>query len=400
MPPTLPIIDRRIADLRATHEQIAQNLLELDADVTRQLLDASSSLTGTTAERWTLAQLRLSSLWQAQLALGDLLEQVASERGTRPSPPKATLGRLDDLLTGSSVAVERPGGQRSLTEGAVPTDRLTVDTVIARMSADYDLVVAVVAEIAAVWTLIVPRLAALEAKVAELEAAADVSATARPHELARARFALAEAEEVAHRDPLALSDDTLSDISAMVDRAAAAIRDDTVTRQELVGDLASATADLEQCRRWLDQAGAVPSEAAAKVRPPEARLVELNQAQTELAQLEGDLAEVRGLAQTSPGWAWTRLADLADLAADLADRASRLATAGGGDLAARDELRGRLDAYRAKAHAVGRGEDLDLDRLYGKAVDILYSAPCDLDLAGALVVAYQGSISAQPKEAR
>ena len=60
---------------------------------------------------------------------------------------------------------------------------------------------------------------------------------------------------------------------------------------------------------------------------------------------------------------------------------------------ARDELRGRLDAYRAKAQAVGRGEDLELDRLYVDARDVLYSAPCDLVEAGALVTAYQRSIS-------
>ena len=37
-------VDRRIADLRAIHERIAQNLVELDADVTRQMLDSSTTL--------------------------------------------------------------------------------------------------------------------------------------------------------------------------------------------------------------------------------------------------------------------------------------------------------------------------------------------------------------------
>ena len=65
-------------------------------------------------------------------------------------------------------------------------------------------------------------------------------------------------------------------------------------------------------------------------------------------------------------------------------------------VAARDELRGRLDAYRAKAQAVGQGEDLELHRLYVEARGVLFSAPCDLVEAGALVTAYQRSIVAPP----
>ena len=65
-------------------------------------------------------------------------------------------------------------------------------------------------------------------------------------------------------------------------------------------------------------------------------------------------------------------------------------------VAARDELRGRLDAYRAKAQAVGQGEDIELHQLYVEARDVLFSAPCDLVEAGALVTAYQRSILTQP----
>ena len=55
----LDTVDRRIAELRSTVERIGQNLLELDADVTRQMLDASASLAGQTADRWHDAQQRL-----------------------------------------------------------------------------------------------------------------------------------------------------------------------------------------------------------------------------------------------------------------------------------------------------------------------------------------------------
>ena len=127
----------------------------------------------------------------------------------------------------------------------------------------------------------------------------------------------------------------------MVDRAAAAIRDDRAL------PVRSSRATWLRPRPNSRSAGggwarpqAVLSESAAKVRPPEARLVELGQAEAELAELEGDLAEVRRLARTSPAPARARLADLAAQAADLAARASRLATGGGSDLAARGRAPG------------------------------------------------------------
>ena len=77
----------------------------------------------------------------------------------------------------------------------MPTDTLTIDEVIARMSSDYDSVMALVSEVAAVWTVVVPRLGALEATVAELEAAADAASARRPNDLAAARRAIGDAGE-------------------------------------------------------------------------------------------------------------------------------------------------------------------------------------------------------------
>ncbi|HLN16224.1 MAG TPA: hypothetical protein VK277_05650 [Acidimicrobiales bacterium] len=388
----LETIDRRIADLRATHERIAQNLVELDDDVTRQMLEASSSLAGTTAEQWARAQQAISALWQGQLALADVLERVADARGTKSSPTRASLGRLHELLDGPSVPVARPGAQRALTEAEAPTDLLTVEAVIAGMSADYDAVMALVNEVAAVWTVIVPRLAALEAAIGDLESAADSSAVRRPNELASARRAVVDAEDLAHRDPLALSDDALSSISAMVDRAAASIRDSRAARHELLAELASVTATLDDDRRALDAARSARTETAAKVLTPEAERAELDEAAAGLADLERCVADVRRLAETSPAEARRQLPALAQRSADLGERIGQLARAGGSGTATRDELRGRLEAYRAKAKALGRSEDRQLDRLYVEARDVLYSAPCDLDRAHALVVEYQRTV--------
>ncbi len=57
----------------------------------------------------------------------------------------------------------------------------------------------------------------------------------------------------------------------------------------------------------------------------------------------------------------------------------------------RAELRGRPGAYRAKAAALGRIEDLALEQRYRRARDLLWSAPCDLVIAAGAVAGYQSA---------
>jgi hypothetical protein len=63
-------------------------------------------------------------------------------------------------------------------------------------------------------------------------------------------------------------------------------------------------------------------------------------------------------------------------------------------LTGRNEMRGRLDAYRAKALSRGLGEDATLTPLAEVARDLLYTAPCDLDAARRAVDAYQEALTA------
>lgn len=76
------------------------------------------------------------------------------------------------------------------------------------------------------------------------------------------------------------------------------------------------------------------------------------------------------------------------------------AAANGAPLARRNELRGLLDAYRAKAAASGGDEDGRLSRLHAGAKDVLYRAPCDLGVAEALVRDYVAAVNAVVKGVR
>jgi len=64
----------------------------------------------------------------------------------------------------------------------------------------------------------------------------------------------------------------------------------------------------------------------------------------------------------------------------------------------RDELRGLLGAYKAKAARLGAVEDPGLAEYYDRARDLLWTAPCDLAAAEAAVTGYQRAVlEVQPR---
>jgi hypothetical protein len=99
-----------------------------------------------------------------------------------------------------------------------------------------------------------------------------------------------------------------------------------------------------------------------------------------------------GLADLRAAGDWRGLAEELSIVEDAARRAvagaDELTALAEGLLARRTELRGRLDAFRAKAAGLGRAEDPALSPLYATAHDLLYTAPCDLRAATRAVHAY------------
>lgn len=63
-------------------------------------------------------------------------------------------------------------------------------------------------------------------------------------------------------------------------------------------------------------------------------------------------------------------------------------------LSRRDELRGLLGAYQAKAARLGAAEDPGLTERYNHARGLLWTAPCDLAAAADAVTGYQQAVLA------
>jgi chromosome segregation ATPase len=115
----------------------------------------------------------------------------------------------------------------------------------------------------------------------------------------------------------------------------------------------------------------------------------------DLADLSARLAGLDGLLAAGR---WTRL----ESELDLLERELTAATTKYIDteravvalMNRRDELRGLLDAYRAKAARLGAVEDTALTERYDRARDLLWTAPCDLTAAADAVTGYQQAVLA------
>lgn len=388
---TLAEVDARIADLRTTVERVTANLAGLDGDLTRQMLDASTSLRGRTEEAWTAARGGLERLWQGQLALHEVVERIEAARGQRTTLSRAQVQVVADLLDGPSVTLVT-GTSRSLTEGPVVTVALTVEALITDMSATYEGITTVVERVSATWSQVGPALADLDAAASHLETMASGNGERTPNELTQARRAIREAEELSRCDPLGLGDDAVASIERMVDRARVSLAEAVGARRELDAELVAARVAIDRCLEEVARVRELSADVAIRIAGSETWSGELDGIGTQALELHDQVGRIGPEAGTTPVTLRRRIGDLAARAEALRAEAQAVGRRASGTLAARDELRGRLEAYRAKALAIGRGEDVALHQLYGRVRDALYEAPCDVDRAGRLADDYQRAI--------
>ena len=115
----------------------------------------------------------------------------------------------------------------------------------------------------------------------------------------------------------------------------------------------------------------------------------------DLPGLGDRVAALNGLRQAER---WTQLAAELDAieqqAAAAAERSRDTERTAVALVDRRDELRGLLDAYRARAARLGAIEDTDLEARYATARELLYSRPCDLAASADAVTGYQQAVLA------
>jgi hypothetical protein len=383
----------------AERDAIQANLLELDGSFGKRLLEGAA-LTGQTKRRWDATTVALSRLWQVFSAYSAVVDRAA-EAVTKHLGPRE-LAALTALLTGPSIELASgpaPLAGRDLADSG--REDLTPVAAVTRMRRAFADVTDVVSGAEQVWNEMAGRLDSIAAELARVKPlAASFADEALTGNLAAAEGKLAKLRDTLNTDPLALwlggpapgQVDT-SAAERLAERVAAAVtrvnelarlRDDARQRIALV------TAAAAAARAAGEDAAAAWQRAAAKITP--AALPAQPPAVTDLSARLADLGVLLD------GARWTRLsAELDLLERDLAEatagfrQAERTLTA---LLSRREELRGLLGAYRAKAARLGAAEDPRLTEHYDHAHGLLWTAPCDLEAAAEAVTAYQQAVLA------
>lgn len=170
----------------------------------------------------------------------------------------------------------------------------------------------------------------------------------------------------------------LEDVRREID-AVLTVRQDAEARLVKLRDV------LSRADRTLAEARIARGEVLAKIAATEVPVV--SGPPTVLQEQLATAAEYRRHAQ------WHRLSPLLESLEQKAEdellRARESLTAVTQPLAVRAELRGRLDAYKAKVSRHGLAEDPFLVERYDAARRMLWSAPCDLRVAEQAVLRYQ-----------
>ncbi|CAL9568263.1 MULTISPECIES: hypothetical protein [Streptomyces] len=389
--------DRALARLGQEHEAIETSLLALQDHAGRRLLEGAG-LTGVTRERWQATEARITRLWAYFDAYTAALRCAREIRARRRWSSREDLAELTGLLRGESVTV--PGG-----ESGRLSETFTLPALVERMNELYATSLDVIVAADAVWSALPARIDLLAAELQRTRQLAH-SVGVRPGEhpagddLERITRTLARLREDVVADPLAFwvpaegssapgggRPDT-----TVYDRAARALEDvrreiDAVltVRQDAEARLVRVRDVLSRADRTLAEARTARGEVLAKIAATEVPVV--GGPPTVLQEQLATAVEYRRQGR------WHRLSPLLESLEEKAEeellRARESLTAVTAPLAVRAELRGRLDAYKAKVARHGLAEDPLLVERYDAARRMLWSAPCDLRVAEQAVLRYQ-----------
>ncbi|MGW5876195.1 hypothetical protein ACWFMI_06535 [Nocardiopsis terrae] len=383
-------VDHALNRVCGEADDISFRLASLDRHVGYRLL-RDADLDGGTRHRWEGAQAHVHRLWKVYDAFRAVVDRALGIRENGGGDP---LPDLTFLLTDESVVL--PPAERSPHEHGLPgpdTERITPAEAVARMTADYEAVTEVVSAVETAWDTLHPRLGELETMWQEIGTLSDM-VELDPEEHEGLREQLVREGETVRRDPLRLVTDTRVDTSSLdrlrdlLDRSRGELRDALRMRDsytENIQRLVSAVDDVEQA---VVRARDLRTRVVAKISSPSAADVPDPVPGLRAAVVEMDALRAQG------DWRalGARLGRLQRSIHQAGDDARERERSLAGLLRRRAELRGRLDAFRARAVRLGLAEHTRLGELHRQAHWELWNAPCDLRAATVALSAYQRTI--------
>jgi hypothetical protein len=376
--------------------------MDLQADPTYEQLTGSGGLakapvTGATAARVDPALGAMATVFQHFGLLHDTVERAGQLRRNLPTlfGSEQKLREIEELLLGRSIhlpPVDVPFEQRTLLSGVQnvecisPSDLL--NTMVRAFQAAKDAVVAV----DAAWSGLGAALGRTEARIASLRARATALGGPPPAELDAAGQALKDMRAQVLADPLGTSADLDAHIQPLLARVEAAIEASERLRQGIVDGFAAAHKQLDTLEKLHRDSVAACAEARLKIEGCDALLSPLADDKIEgLREWLGRLEQKYAGGMLDPVAVGLRNWNLAAEDCVLRERAA--CASNRAPIEARNELRGRLDALKAKARAYAIAEDGTLTGLATQAEALLYTRPTPLDRAATAVADYEKALN-------
>ena len=383
-----------VAAATAERDSIQANLLDLDGSFGKRML-AGATLTGESQPRWEAAAADLATLWEIFNAYAAVVDEAAELVAGAGRLSDRELAQVTTWLTGASVELtqQKPLGRRGLTETG--RSDLTLAAAVQEMKRAFASVADVVAAAERVWNETADGLSEIGTQLgAAKEQLGDLSDDEVTGALAAAEDELGQLRGVLNSDPLTLWQGGRVDTTRLewlrAQAAAATVRAGSLARlrADARQRISAARVAVAAATAAREEADAARNVAAAKIAQDD-----LPPPPPEAADLDVRLATLGKLVAAGR---WARLAaELDTIEAEAAAATQRYRDAertAATLLDKREELRGLLDAYQAKAVRLGAAEDTELAMHYQRAHDLLWTAPCDLAVAAAAVTHYQQAI--------
>lgn len=361
------------AALSAGLTRLAEQLFQLDTSPELILAREPDRLTGTSAAVAHEASNLAASLWERYPALKEVVAAVESA-----------------LAAGDRAEVDRLLGARGVT---LPDGRTTSpSSLLSELEGDVRKARSAAEKLARAWRDVVPRLDGAASALSAIAAEAADLGLDEP-EIVAAQGLVHELSALAATDPLTVDP---GPAEQAVERARQRVATLGSSRSTLTADLQSAAASLADLERIIRDGRDAHALASARIASPKGLMPPLDPAVLDEGSqgLRPALARLESQAQAG-SWvaAVTGLTAWRTVAARVRVEAEQVLAANRAPVVRRNDLRGLLEAYRAKAAVRGHAEDPSLTRLYGLARDALYVGPCDVEAAEARVQEYLAAVN-------
>jgi hypothetical protein len=394
---TLDQIDSELAVWKKSLAAAAQNLMDLYSLPTYQRLAGSNGvpkadLKGVSAARVYPALASVAKMFGIFDDLQCTIDR-ASELRQRINPIFASdskLREIEDLLHGKSVKLPLdpvPIGQRTLASSADIVESVTPAELMGAMARSFTAARDVVLSVDGAWHKLGMALDQTMSEIATFRREAEQWKTSFPA-LANAEAAMETIHTRIENDPLACAEEFDSGVEPVLRQARNALARIRAQHDQLSRALVDARKLMNQLEDVHKESLASWNNRRLKItgvaEPPAPQDEQAIQALGDWLQRlekkfnEGMLEPILvGLGK------WNKSAN------DCVFHERAALNANQSPINERNELRGRLEALKAKARARGSAEHPDLTRIANEAAKLLFNRPTPIDKASALLVDYE-----------